>query len=270
MPDELELRTQPLPGEDEWEEAKRRAREVFGIKEFDSALRTAANVAALAGKVREQAEAARDDAHGLVREVRQALARLRVPDAEIAQAPRHRTAQAVDALLAGLVSRDPTPTIDHLARGPLATSGSAMATSLAHASGVVRALRAAKWDLFDGVARLDDDRIEGAQALINTVRKALASDEYVENLESHLDEAETSAIRLLAPRRPIVDEQQKVEPPGPDGKTKVWKAINSGQANITRESWEAEVAKLAALLGDGEGLRRLVLKWSLEREEESP
>ena len=270
MPDELELRTQPLPGEDEWEEAKRRAREVFGIKDFDAALRTAANVAALAGKVREKAEAARDHAHGLLREVHQALARLRVPDAEIAQAPRHRTAQAVDALLAGLAGPDPTPAMAHLARGPLATSGSAMATSLAHASGVVRALRAAKWDLFDGVARLDDDRLEEGQALINALRKALASDEYVENLEPYLDEAETKAIRLLAPRVRDEggDDRDRRKEPGET--VKVWKAIERGRTTIAPEEWDAEAAKLAALLRNSDGLRRLVLTWSLEREEESP
>jgi hypothetical protein len=264
MPDELELRTQPLPGDDEWEEAKRRAREVFGIEDFDTALRTAANVGALAGRVREKADAARDHAHSLVKEVRRALARLGASDAEIAQASRHRTAQAVDALLAGLKDEDATPALVLLARAPLATSGSAMSTSSTTAPAVQRALRDAKWDLFDGVARLDDERLEDAQDLIKSLRNALVKDEYVEGLEARLDEAETKAIRLLAPKRPIV------EPPGPDGKTKVWKAINSGQANITRESWEAEAAKLAALLGDGEGRCRLLLTWRLEREEESP
>jgi hypothetical protein len=145
-----------------------------------------------------------------------------------------------------------------------------MATSLAHASEVVRALRAAKWDLFDGVARLDDDRVEGAHALINTLRKALVSDEYVENLESHLDEAETRAIRLLAPR---VKEDDDDEPDGGQKtgeRSKVWKSIEHGRTTIGPEEWDAEAAKLAALLKDNDGRRRLVLKWSLEREEESP
>ena len=87
LPGELELRLQPLPPEEEWEEARRRAREVFGIKDFESALLTAANVATLAGEVLEKAEAARDACHGLVQEVRQALARLGASDAEIAPGP---------------------------------------------------------------------------------------------------------------------------------------------------------------------------------------
>ena len=77
---------------------------------------TAANVAALAGEVLEKAEVARDACHGLVQEVRQALARLGASDAEIAQAPRHRTARAVDALLSGLADRDTTSALTHLAR----------------------------------------------------------------------------------------------------------------------------------------------------------
>ena len=38
-----------------------------------------------------------------------------------------------------------------------------------------------------------------AQDLLKELRKALESDEYVKALEAHLDEAETKAIRLLAP-----------------------------------------------------------------------
>ena len=65
LPGELELRLQALPPEEEWEEARRRAREVFGVERFDSALLTAANVAALAGEVQEKAEVVRDACHGL-------------------------------------------------------------------------------------------------------------------------------------------------------------------------------------------------------------
>jgi hypothetical protein len=158
----------------------------------------------------------------------------------------------------------------HLAQSPLATSGSAMATSLAHALGVVRALRAAKWDLFDGVARLDEDRLEEAQTRLNTLRKALASDEYVENLESHLDEAETSAIRLLAPRVKEDDDDERDGGRKTGERGKVWKSIERGRTTIGPEEWDAEAAKFAALLRDSNGRRRLVLNWSLEREEESP
>ena len=54
--DDMELRQQELPDEAEWEAARRRAKEVFGLGDFDAALLTAANVAALAGKVQELAE----------------------------------------------------------------------------------------------------------------------------------------------------------------------------------------------------------------------
>ena len=52
LPDEAELKLQPLPPEEEWDEARRRAREIFGVGNIDTAILTAANVAVLAGKIR--------------------------------------------------------------------------------------------------------------------------------------------------------------------------------------------------------------------------
>ena len=63
-----------------------------------------------------------------------------VPDAEIAQAPRSRTAQAVEALVAGLVGKDATAALKHLAQARLDTSAAAMGTSLEKAAGVLAAL----------------------------------------------------------------------------------------------------------------------------------
>ena len=48
-----------------------------------------------------------------------------------------------------------------------------------------------------------------------------------------------------------------------------WKPIDDGRTTITPESWDAEIDKLKELLQD-DGARRLVLDWTLEREEESP
>ena len=265
LPGELELRLQALPPEEEWEEARRRAREVFKVERFDSALLTAANVAALAGEVQVKAKAAHDACHGLVKEVRQALARLGVSDPEIDQAPRHRTARAVDALLSGLKGQEATSALQKLAQAKLDTSGSAMGESLARAAASVCALRDAKWDLFHGLDHLDDERLEDAQDLLKGLRQVLEADEYVKDLETHLDAAQTDAIRLLAPRKPIIDVGGNGGGEGSGEKLKVWKSINKGRITLAPQNWDAEVEKLKAMLNDG-GVRRLVISWTLERE----
>ena len=126
----------------------------------------------------------------------------------------------------------------------------------------------------DRVAHLDDERSDQATGLRKGLREVLESDEYVEALAPHLEQAEVKAIRLLAPRRP----DPVPDPPVPkkgdeqktDGKANNWKTVNTGQSEVTREGWVAEAARLAKMLEEGPGRYRLTLSWRLEREEGSP
>jgi hypothetical protein len=124
--------------------------------------------------------------------------------------------------------------------------------------------------LFDGVAHLLDHRLKEAQDLLASLRAALQSDEYVEALESHLDADQTKAIRLLAWRPPTPEPTPTPTPitptPTPTGGTS-WRRIEEGRGELTTETCEAELASLATLLRNREGRWRLVLSWSLEREE---
>src|SRR4051812_47831548 len=150
--DDMELRQQELPDEGEWDAARRRAKDVFGLGDFDAALLTAANVAALAGKVQELAERHRGAARDLAREVRLSLARMGVSDAEIAQAPRWRTAAAAEALVSGLIGKDATAALKHLAQSTLDTSAAAIKTSLGKAAAVLAALdQPSQWQTLDSV-----------------------------------------------------------------------------------------------------------------------
>jgi hypothetical protein len=265
LPDGVELRLQPLPSEAEWEEARGRAVDLFGFSRDEPALRTAANVAALAVKVQAKAGDAGPSCHALVREARQALARLGADDAAIAQAPRARTALAVDALLTGLDDPEPTAVVQHLARARLDTSAPAMGTSLARAGAVAAALREARWELFDAVAQVHDERQGKAEALLEALRSALSADEFAQPLVARLEQAEVEAIRLLTPKGP-----PKPSGPGPGPGPKPgagWRTIREGEHTITPETAAAELEELARLLRDGEGPRRLVLSWRLEQEE---
>jgi hypothetical protein len=262
--DDMELRQQELPDEAEWEAARRRAKEVFGLGDFDAALLTAANVAALAGKVQKLAERDRQAAHDLVREVRLSLARMGATDAEIAPASRWRTAQAADALVTGLAGKDATAALKHLAQSKLDTSAAAMSKSLETAAGVLHALRQTRWEMFDSVAHIHDEDQPEANALLADLKDALASDEYALALAPHLDTALTQAIRLLRPKKPPITRTPTAPPTPspipPDG----WKMIEQGQDQITPGNWEEQIAKLKALLGEG-GDVRLEIHWSLQK-----
>jgi hypothetical protein len=251
---DAELRLQDLPSDQEWDAAKDRATALFEIASPGASLRTAANVAALASKLLALAAA---DAHGkvcqeLAGEVRLGLARMGVPDDEIRQAPRHRTATAVDALLSGLAGKEATAAVQHLAVARLDTSAAAMGQSMKKAALVLRALKDTKWELFQGIARLDDERKPRADELIEGVRKALAADEYHTALEPALSEAESAAIALLAP------------PPRPPRIKR--KFVEGGTIEVDTTSWQEAAALLAAKLDDPEGKLKLTLRWTLERE----
>ena len=260
LPDEAELKLQPLPPEDDWDEARRRAKEIFGVGGFESAILTAANVAVLAGKVLEKVEAAGEARSGVAMQVRQALERLGVPEAEVGAAPRWRTARAVEGLLSGLAGKEGTPALLQLVHAPLDTSAAAMSKGLAKAAEVRQALGSILWDLFDSSEHVEGERREKLQPVLKSLVEALKADEFVIALGPHLEAATRQAIRILQGDPP--------PPPPPPGK-KYWKAIKSGRAEIDPGAWEGEVAKLASLLNDGDGRHRLTLTWKLEREEEA-
>ena len=131
--------------------------------------------------------------HGLVRElVPGGAGPTRGPGRRDRQDPAGvRTARAVDAMLSGLPGHErPTAALQSVARSALETSAAAMGHEPGtRADAVIRALRDTKWDLFDRVARLEDERQAEARDLLQTLRKALEADEYVKALEPHLEEA---------------------------------------------------------------------------------
>ncbi len=186
---------------------------------------------------------------------------------EIEKAPRCRTARAVEALIKGLVDNDTTLSLLHLAGTTLETSAAAMSRSLASMADIAGSLRSLTWDLFDGVARLDDDRATDSRALLTMLREALLADEYVIPLGPKLEEARTKAIRLLAARRPQPPIRVERKIRTDETKTGTWRILQDGDASLTAENWEQEIARLASLVKAG-GKRRLTLNWSLE--EESP
>jgi hypothetical protein len=263
IPADVELRLQDLPSDQEWDAAKDRATAIFEIASPGASLRTAANVAALAIKLLAAADAHGKVCQELAGEVRLGLAQMGIPDDEIRQTHRHRTATTVDALLSGLAGKEATAAVQQLAVARLDTSAAAMGQSMKKATLVLRALKDTKWELFQGIARLDDERKPRADELIAGVRKALAADEYNIALEPALSEAESAAIALLAPtrRRPGGGGGG-----GGDGGAGGRQFIEGGTIEVDAASWQEAATRLAAKLADPEGKLKLTLRWTLERE----
>jgi hypothetical protein len=218
-------------------------------------LRTAANVAALAVRLPAAADVHGKVCQELVGAVRLGLSQMGMSDDEIRQAPRYRTATAVDALLSGLAGKEATVAVQHLAAARLDTSPAAMGQSLSKAASVLKHLQETMWELFQGIGRLDDERKPRADELIAGVRKALAADEYNIALEPALSGAETAAIALLAPPRRRDD----------DRKTRR-EFVERGTIEVDATSWQDAAATLAAKLADPDSRLKLTLRWTLERE----
>jgi hypothetical protein len=256
---EVELRAAVLPGAAEWREARQRAQALFGVN--SSEVLTGANVVQLAEEVRQKIEPAAEAAAALAQQLLTAAAYLGVPEEQIRQAPRYRTAQAVAALAKAMVGREPTARLLALAKATLDTSAAAMGKSLSSAQAVGEALGKAFWGALQGVRQLQDERREQGRAILDQVVQALQADELTITLAPALQEAQQQAVRLLAVLPP---------PPPPDPKlppTPGWKAVERGERDdLTAEGVRGLLAELERKLGAG-GNRRLRLTWTVLEEE---
>jgi len=88
-----------------------------------------------------------------------------------------------------------------------------MATSYRKAEAVHTALEATKWNLFDAVAALTDERAAAAAGHRSQLVEALSHDEYAIALGERLRKLEDDAVRLLAPppTKPPTPGKQVVE-----------------------------------------------------------
>jgi hypothetical protein len=155
-----------------------------------------------------------------------------------------------------------------------------MGRSLKSASSILDCLRNTKWDLFNGVAHLVDDRKTQADLLLQDVRSALSTDELAlaGGLAPKLSDAESRAIRLLTPPKPPVApvSPSPVAPapfvpapiaPPPEPPKKGLKQIGSGsRSRLGHRESLSEAQELVQKLQQNPKLR-LTIHWTLEEEE---
>jgi hypothetical protein len=273
MPGDLELVEQQLPDVKDWENAVVRVSEVFG--HAVSRLLNAGNLAMLASKVKESVASLKGDCDSLPDRLQLILKNLGVSESEIDKADRVKTARATRKLLVDCTGKEATALVGVIAGAKMETSGTAMGRSLKSASSILDCLRNTKWDLFNGVAHLVDDRKTQADLLLHDVRSALSIDELAlaGGLAAKLSDAESRAIRLLTPPKPPVVPvaPTPVSPapiaPPPEPPKKGLKQIGSGsRSRLGHRESLSEAQELVQKLQQNPKLR-LTIHWTLEEEE---
>ena len=212
MMDEAELVEQPLPSEADWTAAIEVAASVMGIAV--PPLRNTTNVEKLTEEVL-----------GIVTVHRRACselpAALRSRLATWSQQPapaRLRTAETVTGLLETLARVQPGEVVETLASAAIETSREAMGSSLKKADGVVRALAETRWELFEAVRQIEDERKPPAQAVLSGVAASLEADELASGIALALRDSEKAATRLLVlpPPPPPMPPKPSRPPEGPE------------------------------------------------------
>jgi hypothetical protein len=251
LPDEIELREQRLPSSTDWQKAVQRAARLFELVIPESL--NAANVGSLVVKVKEKVSQQREAVAGLVKAVADRAARYAPGPA----GDRQRTAQSAQALLAALAAANEQTLVATLAEAHVETTEAAAGTAIAQAGQVVNALSHARWELFDAVRGLADQRQATGQQIMQRLAELLRNDEHVIPLQIKLNELERDAIGLLSAGTPVPTPVLPV-PPGRVLVEEIDKInLNTAAATAVLEELKSR------LLGDPE--LELTLRYRLHR-----
>jgi hypothetical protein len=248
LPNELVLRTLPLPAAEDWEAAVERVAPIFGIDA--PKLRNAANVEKVAEEVRAQLAPARTSCEQLCRRLRE---RLRMLGAVPEDAARVQTADAVLALAEAVnAATSATGAIVAIANADLRTSAPAMGTSFKKAGAVAGGLEAINWEVFDAIGKLGDERASDAQAIQRDLVEVLKADEYARGLIPVLKRLQSQALTLLT--------KTEVEPASPPSGRPV--RLSGDESGLALDGARDVFRELETALRE-DRLRRLDLKWKV-------
>jgi len=199
LPADAPVTEQPLPGEDEWAQARERAQTMFGVGNV-SELRTARNVSLLADRVREQAASRLPAARQLRDMLIERGSIVLGESAHAASTSRARIANGSVRLCEELAAAaDDLSLIGVLASFDLPGAALHVGRSLTTAPDVVRAAERVDWPIYVSVAGWKaGHRLEPqARALSEQLAIAWEANEYGMPLQPALAAADSVARRLL-------------------------------------------------------------------------
>ncbi|MGB7087695.1 MAG: hypothetical protein WBD47_19205, partial [Phormidesmis sp.] len=198
IPSDCELREQKLPDEADWENARQRAKDIFGISIV--ALRKASTVSDLEKKVQQKADSALESCQSYVQALQDSLETLQLEK----DCDRLSTAATTLAMVEQLSAAKPEDIVGVLAKSAIATSAAAMSECLKKAATLTGNLQGISWDIVEGIRALTGERQSKADTILNTLTQALTSDEHVIELRLQLQQCQSQAVRLLTQQQPVV------------------------------------------------------------------
>ena len=264
LADELELREQSLPPSDVWEEALKRARDIFRIEA--SPLKSAVSVGKLEAELRRAAEEHQDRLIELQRRLQD---RMRSLGIEAASTARVRTLEGTTRLIAKLKSSTAEELLATFSRTDLPAAAAAVGTAVVKAPAVKEALERTNWTLVETAVGLADHRAAGARLLRDKLVAALNQDEIAVGLASVLRDVENAATRLLAEPAPVV--AAPLVPPVARPSTAVPRAPSRVTLALSGERDSLDISQAQEVLGALETLlaqhpgATVRLSWKLER-----
>lgn len=196
-PNELELREQALPEDEDWKAAIRRAGLFFGLTVAESL--NAGNVARLKDQLHNEASSRlaplQDYAKTLAEKWRSFGNKGQDSD-------RLKTAEGAAALLLAMTAPN-ADVISVLAGAAMASTEAAYGQTIGKAKALDEALKTADWELLSAVIALLDHRKAAAQVMRDRLAEILASDEHAVGLKAALAEQKNKALKLLTEVPPV-------------------------------------------------------------------
>jgi hypothetical protein len=191
--DDMTLRGQELPSEEEFERASALATGIFRIPR--QPVRSARSVQALASGVRRNAEGRLGPARELAAELDKHAATLGLDGEQ----PRMATSGTVTSLLAKLTATtDDTETLRVLAAAQLPRENSIYLAQMDSAETLTTALRTRNWQVLDQLAGSEGDA--EAAMIVSALQQAARHDEHEVALGAPLRKADQDAIALVMSR----------------------------------------------------------------------
>ena len=204
LPNNLELREQPLPDLSAWDSSRQRAADIFGIT--SAPVLNAGNAAKFAGELENKIKEYERSNQNLIAVLAQKAQPLISDESPFL---RLKTAQILQKMIESLKGGDSRELIESFAGFDLQTvSTSAIKGSLQKISEVAARVESFNLPLVLGLNTLNDDRRQAADIILNKLFTALREDEYVTPLVPTLNEIEKNATRLLLETAAETDRQK--------------------------------------------------------------
>ncbi|MEY9213492.1 phage resistance protein [Thermobifida halotolerans] len=205
---DIVLRRQPLPSEEDFDVANRRARELFGLS--PQPVRNARAVQRLAEQLKERGNAWYAATEELLSQLGERTALLALDE----EAPRLRTANATYGLLGRMRGlADDTELVTALARADLPGEAPVHRISMETAHNVAAALASARWETFETLNDLADGGGEHAAEagdLLHRLQTAARHNEQEKKLATELDRVSSKAFALI--RRSVTGDRKDPPP----------------------------------------------------------